>query len=125
MAWRQRTLGKYIVAFRGEGLSEFTLTCAEEREKDRKLLEGLGAAKSGKRLHPNIRDADDVDASGESSQDDDDSDDDDDDMEALQAELEKIRYAALLSLKCTLLGDFYKSSAKIHLMKAAFRFKTT
>ena len=63
---------------------------AGERANDRKLLEAAGpSGASGRGLNPNARDADDVDAdsSGESSSD----DDSDDDMEALQAELEKIR----------------------------------
>lgn len=51
----------------------------------------MGAAGPSRGLNPNARDADDVDASSsESSSSDDDSDDD---MEALQAELEKIKCA--------------------------------
>jgi hypothetical protein len=53
------------------------------------LLEDIGAATSGKALHPNAKDADDVDQPGQSESEDD--SDSDDDMEALQAELAKIR----------------------------------
>ena len=63
---------------------------AGERANDRRLLESTTAAgASGRGLNPNAKDADDVDAesSGTESSD----DDSDDDMEALQAELEKIK----------------------------------
>jgi hypothetical protein len=67
--------------------------CAEERANDRRLLEGAGPVTgiSSRGLNPNTRDADDVD--DESSGDNSSSDDSDDDMEALQAELAKIKCA--------------------------------
>ena len=55
------------------------------------MLEDIGAATSGKGLHPNAKDADDVDQVQSDSEE---SDSDEDDMEALQAELAKIRCAA-------------------------------
>lgn len=73
------------------------LGCAEEREKDRKQLEDLSTAGATKGLHPNARDADDVDPSDDS---DSEGDDSDNEMEALQAELAKIRCDLKVPQRC-------------------------